>query len=77
MRIHIEQPYDPGSSLSELSDLHPFPWREQRAMSGAVRMLDANHVEVNLFAITRLAEIVTGRYAQEKNAEAKQEGQPI
>lgn len=74
MRGNFDQPYKLGNTIQDLEQLHPFPWREHRSIDGAVFMVDGANTEVNLFAITKLAELVTGYYARERNG-AKQEEQ--
>jgi hypothetical protein len=57
-------------TLAQIREKSPFPWRTQVNCDGPgnVRMVDANGVEVPLFSITGLAEIVTGTIAAQAAA---------
>lgn len=53
------------ADVNQIREKSPFPWRTETNIDGPgnVRMVDANGVEVPLFSILDLAEIITDKMA--------------
>lgn len=53
------------TTIAEIRARHPFPWRDEVYPNGIMKLIDANNVEVSLFAILAHCVLTTNAIAKQ------------
>lgn len=69
-----QQDQQQEKELGAIFAQHPVPWGTVTHPNGLVQVHDSRMVEVPIFAMTHVLEVVTGRIAAQKGAKQHEQG---